>query len=467
MQASIRATAGLVCAWGVTGFGWAAELPATSTPQVFSAVAGRAAVDELRPMVGKQPLRASRNVIRAQDPFGSPTAKLVTVSKSNSAKSDPAAKPVSENPFEIPEPRVTVTTGVIPPAAPAKPTAPRSAPPKSAPVRSAPAQPTTTRTAAANPITTVGESEALKRLKERSAKARWEQLHDEWLKSRKGPEPTTTAPRSLPTASLPTTQVPAAGPVAPATKQPVEANPFEVLAPASQATTQPGQLPAKPAEVPPPSGSAASPSAPVVARPSGDGVRRSSVNPIRALLQSQTQDQKAAEQPADEDATKPVREYNGLPLSDPADLPKITDILPNPVDRSDPKGRPVPELDFPRYVRLGNAPYVPRAFPEFTYQFLATNVYSNPLYFEDPMLERYGHSNHPLIQPFASMGLFTLQLAGLPYQMAINHPTEKMYPLGWYAPGDYVPYRLRQIPLSLKGAATEAAVVLGVGYATP
>jgi hypothetical protein len=71
------------------------------------------------------------------------------------------------------------------------------------------------------------------------------------------------------------------------------------------------------------------------------------------------------------------------------------------------------------------------------------------------------------LQPFASVGKFSAQLVFLPYQMAYAPPCSRVSPLGWYAPGDYVPYRLYQPPLSGKGAVVEAATILGVGYATP
>ncbi len=94
-----------------------------------------------------------------------------------------------------------------------------------------------------------------------------------------------------------------------------------------------------------------------------------------------------------------------------------------------------------------------------------------PLYFQDPMLERYGHSveqyfgplgrymsypvdNHTqstqrqqMAQPFFSVGLFLWQVATWPYALVVDPPWEAQYDLGYWRPGDAIPTDLYYQPL--------------------
>ena len=94
-----------------------------------------------------------------------------------------------------------------------------------------------------------------------------------------------------------------------------------------------------------------------------------------------------------------------------------------------------------------------------------------PLYFQDPVLERYGHPveqfvgplgrylsypvNDPaqstqrnqIVQPFFSWGLFALQIAAWPYNAIMDPPWEAQYDLGYYRPGDMIPVDTYWLPL--------------------
>jgi hypothetical protein len=85
------------------------------------------------------------------------------------------------------------------------------------------------------------------------------------------------------------------------------------------------------------------------------------------------------------------------------------------------------------------------------------------LYFQDPVLERYGQGveqalgpagryfSYPLddpkqsnqrnqiLQPFWSMGKFCFQVGTLPYKLVVDPPWEAEYDLGYYRPGDRIP----------------------------
>ncbi|MGD0041304.1 MAG: hypothetical protein ABSE84_12935 [Isosphaeraceae bacterium] len=94
-----------------------------------------------------------------------------------------------------------------------------------------------------------------------------------------------------------------------------------------------------------------------------------------------------------------------------------------------------------------------------------------PLYFQDPMLERYGHSveqyfgplgrymaypvddhtqttqRNQMVQPFFSVGLFAWQIITLPYALVVDPPWEAQYDLGYWRPGDKIPTDLYYQPL--------------------
>jgi hypothetical protein len=116
---------------------------------------------------------------------------------------------------------------------------------------------------------------------------------------------------------------------------------------------------------------------------------------------------------------------------------------------------------------LDKGEYVARVSPPTVLQWAPTNFYHYPLYFEDPALERYGHTYHPLVQPFASTGRFATQLVGLPYQMALHPACSHEYALGWYRPGDCAPKKHYQIPFNEEATLVQAAVIAGLIIALP
>ncbi|MBA3312710.1 MAG: hypothetical protein M3552_11840 [Planctomycetota bacterium] len=171
----------------------------------------------------------------------------------------------------------------------------------------------------------------------------------------------------------------------------------------------------------------------------------------------------------------------------PAELRKINDILPyfdyepDP-DVDDPclylcprpdglpckqygEGEYVPAC--PDEVALGDGPFVPRMMPPSVFAWTASNISYNPLYFEDVQLERYGHTYGECVQPFVSLGKFSAQLIGLPYQMALDPPCKEVYPLGYYRPGEPAPKLFYQVPLNAKAAVIAAGVYTGIGVVLP
>lgn len=97
----------------------------------------------------------------------------------------------------------------------------------------------------------------------------------------------------------------------------------------------------------------------------------------------------------------------------------------------------------------------------------ASNVTHNPLYFEDPGLERSGHAFSDLVQPFVSVGRFGAQVVALPYSIALDPVWKDESPLGHYRPGECAPKRHLALPLNREAVATAAAAYTGIIYLIP
>jgi hypothetical protein len=134
---------------------------------------------------------------------------------------------------------------------------------------------------------------------------------------------------------------------------------------------------------------------------------------------------------------------------------------PSPTEARPLRAIPVPE----EFV-----PLAPRQWGPTRKYWAAAATCHAPLYFQDAMLERYGHSaeqffgrggrflTYPLddptqsnqrnqiIQPFFSAGLFALQIAMLPYNAIMDAPWEAEYDLGYWRPGDRIPPDLIYVP---------------------
>jgi len=113
-------------------------------------------------------------------------------------------------------------------------------------------------------------------------------------------------------------------------------------------------------------------------------------------------------------------------------------------------------------LRVAQRQWIPSA-----YLWTASALCHKPLYFEEVQLERYGHTAGPIRGPFISGAHFFLNIAALPYKMAINPPHECQYALGYYRPGSCAPWMIPPIPLSLRGAAAETGAVLGGVFLIP
>ncbi len=129
-----------------------------------------------------------------------------------------------------------------------------------------------------------------------------------------------------------------------------------------------------------------------------------------------------------------------------------------------------------RYTGTGELPYEctveattynQRAWGCLTYTWKASALCHKPLYFEEVALERYGHSWGPICDPVISAAHFFGTLPILPYKMGVDTPCECQYALGYYRPGNCAPYMIPPFPISPRGAAVQAGVVVGAAAALP
>ena len=89
------------------------------------------------------------------------------------------------------------------------------------------------------------------------------------------------------------------------------------------------------------------------------------------------------------------------------------------------------------------------------------NLAYQPLYFEQPNLERYG-IQRGVFQPVYSGVHFFTSVALLPYQTGVRRPHECEYGLGHYRPGDCAPAIRNRLEWSPRGLIRQGVVAGGL-----
>jgi hypothetical protein len=116
-----------------------------------------------------------------------------------------------------------------------------------------------------------------------------------------------------------------------------------------------------------------------------------------------------------------------------------------------------------------------RCWPILLYEWDATSLCYNPLYFEEINLERYGYGCGcccccglgNCVQPFVSGAHFFGTLPILPYCMAHECPGDCVYTLGHYRPGSCPPWQCYRPPIDPVAGAAEAGFWIGMCAAFP
>jgi len=156
-------------------------------------------------------------------------------------------------------------------------------------------------------------------------------------------------------------------------------------------------------------------------------------------------------------------EYAEAGPGEPERCPSPRDL--KPINQIDHRIAAEPGL-FPQECALSEDPFQPRNFTPITFTWKASSLCHKPLYFEQPKLERYGHT-FGLLTPIISAGTFFVTVPCLPYLMGVEPPWECVYPLGWYRPGSCAPYTVGPFPLSIRGAATQGVITTGLWFLFP
>jgi hypothetical protein len=73
------------------------------------------------------------------------------------------------------------------------------------------------------------------------------------------------------------------------------------------------------------------------------------------------------------------------------------------------------------------------------FNWAASDLYAQPAYFDDPVLERYGQTHHPLVQPWLSGAHFFSQFPLMSYKIVTDRPYDTVYTLGYHRPGSPMP----------------------------
>jgi hypothetical protein len=122
---------------------------------------------------------------------------------------------------------------------------------------------------------------------------------------------------------------------------------------------------------------------------------------------------------------------------------------------------------FPLDCQLDNSQSGGRDFTPITFSWTASALCHRPTYFEDELLERYGYTAGPWIQPFRSGARFLIDFVIIPYRAGIHPHNECIYTLGFFRPGTPSPAIRPGFPLSVKGGLWQAGVLTGGFYLFP
>jgi hypothetical protein len=104
---------------------------------------------------------------------------------------------------------------------------------------------------------------------------------------------------------------------------------------------------------------------------------------------------------------------------------------------------------------------------ERQFQWVASGLYHQPLYFEQVPLEYYGQSCHPCLQPWVSGAHFFGSFLVMPYKIGVDHPHSCVYELGYYRPGTCAPCVRQRLPFEWDASALEAGSWLALIFVLP
>jgi hypothetical protein len=117
------------------------------------------------------------------------------------------------------------------------------------------------------------------------------------------------------------------------------------------------------------------------------------------------------------------------------------------------------------------SPHIPwqsdRMWAPWMYYWQASAFCHQPLYFEEPNLERSGHQTCGCLQSALSGAHFFGTIPLLPYKIALDHPCCCQYTLGHSRSGDCNAWEPHDCRFSAKAVAVEGAAVTGLVFLLP
>jgi len=122
----------------------------------------------------------------------------------------------------------------------------------------------------------------------------------------------------------------------------------------------------------------------------------------------------------------------------------------------------------PQHVAFFDPCGTTRGWPVNSFNWVASCLCHNPLYFEEINLERYGYGCCECVQPVVSAAHFFATVPALPYMMAVDCPGSCDYTLGHYRPGSCPPRRYHCCTrCSALGALSAGGVATGLIFLIP
>jgi len=102
---------------------------------------------------------------------------------------------------------------------------------------------------------------------------------------------------------------------------------------------------------------------------------------------------------------------------------------------------------------------------EFNWQ--ASLLAHQPLYWDDVPLERYGQTLHPILQPAISTARFFGTFTVIPYKIGVNRTHDLVYTLGKYRPGSPAPRVWQVLPFEWDALLFEGGAWVGLVFIFP
>jgi len=182
--------------------------------------------------------------------------------------------------------------------------------------------------------------------------------------------------------------------------------------------------------------------------------------------------------PQDPGATEELPKGAAVSAKDPCAAARFKPLGELGIGIAQPEGQSPTNFAGPCWDQINTGAITSRCWPVLTYQWDATCLCYQPLYFEEVNAERYGYicndccncccSPQDCLQSACSAAHFFGTVPCLPYCLIAQCPTECVYTLGHYRPATCgVPWRWNYPPCKPLAGAGAAGIYTGLIFAIP